>query len=65
LARRLDAIRAVLAAFDWEFSDRQIALEEIGRIAGGPPMEVDTADLTHLVRQVGILTGRVSALPGG
>ena len=32
---RLDAIRAVLAAFDWEHDDRQLALEEIERIATG------------------------------
>ncbi len=36
--RRLDAIRAVLAAFDRERDDRQLALEAIGRIAdGGQP----------------------------
>jgi hypothetical protein len=34
-ASRLAAIRAVLAGFDWEFHDRQLALEEIDRIAGG------------------------------
>ena len=33
--RRLAAIRAVLARFDWEHDDRQLALEEIDRIAGG------------------------------
>jgi hypothetical protein len=33
--RRLEAIRAVLAGFDWEHDDRQLALEEIARIAGG------------------------------
>jgi hypothetical protein len=33
--RRLEAIRAVLAGFDWEHDDRQYALEEIERIAGG------------------------------
>jgi hypothetical protein len=32
---RLAAIRAVFARFDWEFDDRQYALEEIERIAGG------------------------------
>jgi hypothetical protein len=31
---KLAAIRAVLAAFDWEHDDRQYALEEIDRIAG-------------------------------
>jgi hypothetical protein len=36
--RRLDAIRGVLAAFDWEMDDRQLALEAIERIAdGGQP----------------------------
>jgi hypothetical protein len=34
-ARQLAEIRAVLAAFDWEFDDRQLALEEIERIATG------------------------------
>ena len=33
--RRLEAIRAVLAGFDWERGDRQYALEEIDRIASG------------------------------
>jgi hypothetical protein len=33
-ARQLAEIRAVLAAFDWEFDDRQLALEHIERIAG-------------------------------
>jgi hypothetical protein len=33
--RRLAAIRALLARFDWEHSDRQYALEAIGRIADG------------------------------
>jgi hypothetical protein len=33
--RRLNEIRAVLAAFDWETSDRQYALEKIERIADG------------------------------
>jgi hypothetical protein len=32
--RQLAEIRAVLAAFDWEFDDRQLALERIERIAG-------------------------------
>ena len=32
--RRLAEIRAVLAGFDWEFDDRQLALERIERIAG-------------------------------
>jgi hypothetical protein len=37
-ARRLDAIRSLLAAFDWEYHDRQLALEAIERIAdGGQP----------------------------
>lgn len=36
--RRLDAIRALLARFDWEHDSRQYALEAIGRIAdGGQP----------------------------
>jgi len=34
-AGRLAAIRAVFARFDWEADDRQCALEEIERIAGG------------------------------
>ena len=33
--RRLAAIRGVLAAFDWEHDDRQLALEAIDRIADG------------------------------
>jgi len=32
---QLTEIRAVLAAFDWEFDDRQLALEHIERIAEG------------------------------
>jgi hypothetical protein len=32
---QLAAIRAILARFDWEQDDRQLALEEIDRIAGG------------------------------
>jgi hypothetical protein len=32
--RQLAEIRAVLAAFDWEFDDRQLALERIEQIAG-------------------------------
>jgi hypothetical protein len=32
--RQLAEIRAVLDAFDWEFDDRQLALEAIERIAG-------------------------------
>ena len=36
--RRLNAIREVLALFDWEADDRQLALEAIERIAdGGQP----------------------------
>jgi hypothetical protein len=34
-ARQLAEIRAVLAAFDWEFHDRQYALEHIERIVTG------------------------------
>jgi hypothetical protein len=34
-ATRLAEIRAVLADFDWEFDDRQFALERIERIADG------------------------------
>ena len=34
-ARRLAAIRDVLAHFDWEYHDRQLALEAIDRIADG------------------------------
>jgi len=33
--RRLDRIRVVLAKFDWEHDDRQLALESIERIAEG------------------------------
>ena len=37
-ARRLHAIREVLRHFDWEYHDRQLALEAIERIAdGGQP----------------------------
>ena len=36
--RRLDRIRVVLAKFDWEHDDRQLALEAIERIIeGGQP----------------------------
>jgi hypothetical protein len=35
-ARQLAEIRAVLAAFDWEHHDRQLALERIEQIAGEP-----------------------------
>jgi hypothetical protein len=31
-AAKLDAVRAVLSAFDWERDDRQYALEQIERI---------------------------------
>ncbi len=34
-AAKLAEIRAVLAAFDWEFDDRQLALEHIERITLG------------------------------
>jgi hypothetical protein len=34
-AGKLAEIRAVFAAFDWEFGDRQYALERIERIADG------------------------------
>jgi hypothetical protein len=34
-ARKLAEIRAILAAFDWEFHDRQLALEAIERIVLG------------------------------
>jgi hypothetical protein len=34
-ARRLAAIREVLSHFDWEYHDRQLALEAIERIADG------------------------------
>jgi hypothetical protein len=34
-AQRLDRIRVVLAKFDWERDDRQLALEEIERIVTG------------------------------
>jgi hypothetical protein len=33
--RQLAGIRAVLAAFDWESGDRQIALERIEQLAAG------------------------------
>jgi len=33
--RLLEAIREVLISFDWENGDRQLALEEIDRIAFG------------------------------
>jgi hypothetical protein len=33
--RQLAEVRAVLAAFDWEFDDRQLALEHIERIVTG------------------------------
>ena len=37
-ARMVAEVRAVLAAFDWEHDDRQLALEAIERIAdGGQP----------------------------
>lgn len=34
-AGQLAKVRAVLAGFDWEFHDRQLALEEIDRIVTG------------------------------
>ena len=34
-ARRLDAIRHLLADFDWEHDDRQYALEAVERIVAG------------------------------
>ena len=34
-ARQLAEVRAVLAEFDWEFDDRQLALEAIERIITG------------------------------
>ena len=34
-SRRLDRIRVVLARFDWEHDDRQLALEAIERIVDG------------------------------
>ena len=34
-AERLDRIRVVLAKFDWEHDDRQLALEAIERIVDG------------------------------
>jgi hypothetical protein len=37
--RRLNAIREVLNHFDWEFDDRQLALEAIDRIADGASSE--------------------------
>ena len=33
--RRLNAVRGVLAWFDWEHDDRQLALEKIERIVEG------------------------------
>ena len=42
-SERLEAIRAVLARFDWETGDRQYALEEIERIAGAPDDGEDQA----------------------
>jgi hypothetical protein len=33
--RRLDRIRVVLDRFDWEYDDRQLALEAIERIVDG------------------------------
>ena len=33
--RRLDAIRALLARFNWQCDDRQYALEKIERIVNG------------------------------
>ena len=34
-AATLDQVRRVLAAFDWEHDDRQLALEEIDAIVNG------------------------------
>lgn len=34
-ARKLAGIRAILAGFDWEWHDRQLALEAIERIVLG------------------------------
>ena len=36
-------IRAILAAFDWERDDRQLALEAIERIVQGPSPETEDA----------------------
>jgi hypothetical protein len=41
-ARQLAEIRAVLAAFDWEFDDRQYALEAVERIVTGPASRLDS-----------------------
>jgi hypothetical protein len=42
--RRLADIRALLAAFDWEHDDRQLALEAIERIAAGDEDQADEDD---------------------
>jgi hypothetical protein len=44
LAERLDGIRALLARFDWEHDDRQLALEAIERIADGDEDQDDEDD---------------------
>jgi hypothetical protein len=49
---QLEAVRAVLSAFDWERDDRQYALEEIGRIvsAGDETPAADPNARVYLLR---------------
>ena len=60
-ARRLAEIRAILAAFDWEHSDRQYALEAIERIvaADEDQEDDDTYACSTCGGLVGIFQGRV------
>ena len=46
-AAQLAEVRAVLAAFDWEFDDRQYALEKIERIVTGGEGQEDEAEDDH------------------
>ena len=41
-AGKLAEVRSVLAAFDWEFDDQQLALERIERIVAEHPAGVDS-----------------------
>ena len=46
-ARRLAEVRAILAAFDWETDDRQLALEAIKRIVALDDDQADEAEDDH------------------
>ena len=62
--RRLGAIRDLLAKFDWEYHDRQLALEAIERIVnqGGLPMDVPTDQFAALAARVEEMAAEVAEL---